>query len=225
MLYKHRNNEEAEEFLNKILTTLHIPKNKTIVDVGCGMGRHSINLNALGYKVSGFDISPLHIQKANYFANENLHFFVHDMRNALAEKFDVAINVFTSFGYFDDPNDNEKVMQNIYDCLCENGFFIFDFLNEKYVRSHLVSKDIKEIDGIVFTQERNIQDNVVIKKIEVKDKFQTLYFTEQVNLLTRNELTKMLNKTGFDIQYIFGDYKLNKFDENSSPRLIFIAKK
>ena len=100
ILYKDRNDNEAQQFIKKITEFLSLPKNATLLDLPCGKGRHSVFLNSLGFKVIGADLSENSIQHAKNFENENLKFIVQDMREPLHKKYDAVFNLFTSFGYF-----------------------------------------------------------------------------------------------------------------------------
>jgi len=56
MLYRHRGEEEARLFINNIISLLKLPPGSTILDCGCGRGRHSIYLAEKGLEVTGIDI-------------------------------------------------------------------------------------------------------------------------------------------------------------------------
>ena len=76
-----------------------------------------------------------------------LQFAVHDMRVPLDCKFDVVLNLFTSFGYFDSLEDNYKVLETIKSALFDDGVGVIDFMNSPYVIRHLVPSNSTEIDG------------------------------------------------------------------------------
>ena len=99
ILYKHRDYSEGQSFLKNLITFLKLEKNKVILDLACGKGRHSIYLNSLGFHVIGADLSKNSIEFAKQFETETLKFVEHDMRNPLKNKFDVILNLFTSFGF------------------------------------------------------------------------------------------------------------------------------
>jgi len=226
ILYQHRNETEAEEFLQTLTQYLQCKKNSKMLDVGCGEGRHAAFLQHLQFNVSGFDISPLHIQKAKQ-RNGLVHFFVHDMRHTFPENnFDYVFNLFTSFGYFNDEKEDLKALQNMYAALNENGILVIDFLNENVVRKNLIPSDSKTIDNITFYQNRRIENNVVIKTIQFKDfEENTQIFQEKVKLYSKENITEMLANIGFKDFVFFGNYALDSFDIENSPRLITIAKK
>src|SRR5690606_25453183 len=109
---------------------LSLPKEDLIVDLACGKGRHSITLNKLGFNVLGVDLSANSIKEASNFQNDRLHFLVHDMRMTIPEvKAQAIFNLFTSFGYFDSMEENEKVLRAVHSNLKDNGILVIDFLN------------------------------------------------------------------------------------------------
>ena len=129
ILYKNRNEEEAQVFMDNITHYLNMPENGTILDLACGKGRHSIYLNKLGYQVTGVDLSENSIATANESSNETLQFITHDMREPWNETYDAVFNLFTSFGYFDTHEDNIKTLKAIKDSINEYGFGVIDFFN------------------------------------------------------------------------------------------------
>lgn len=226
ILYQHRNETEAKEFLQTLTQHLQCKKNSKMLDVGCGEGRHAAFLQQLQFNVSGFDISPLHIKKAKQ-RNGLVHFFVHDMRLTFPENnFNYVFNLFTSFGYFNDEKEDLQALQNMYAALNENGILVIDFLNENVVRKNLIPSDSKTIDNITFYQNRRIENNVVIKTIQFKDfEEKTQIFQEKVKLYSKENITEMLANIGFKDFVFFGNYALDSLDIENSPRLITIAKK
>jgi SAM-dependent methyltransferase len=226
ILYKHRNDREAELFLNNLIAFLKLSTTQSIIDLACGRGRHSVFLNRLGYKVTGVDLSVQNIAYAKQFENKNLHFRVADLRNLhLPETFDVALNLFTSFGYFDCLETNNKVVKQINTLLNPNGLFIIDFFNLTTTLAGLVKHEEKEIDGVKFIINRNLQLGNIIKQIQVSSLNHSYTYYEKVQALSFKDFDEMLKTNGFRINHFFGDYHLNVFDEQSSQRLIIIAQK
>ena len=102
LLYKNRNTDEAEFFLKNLLNHLKASKVDKFLDIACGKGRHAIFINKMGFDIEGIDLSNESIEHANEFANDKLKFKVHDMRSFYKkDEFDIILNLFTSFGYFD----------------------------------------------------------------------------------------------------------------------------
>jgi 2-polyprenyl-3-methyl-5-hydroxy-6-metoxy-1,4-benzoquinol methylase len=80
ILYKERNDKDAELFMKNMTSFLNLPKSAHILDLPCGKGRHSVYLNSLGYEVTGGDLAENSIESAKKFENDTLKFIVQDMR-------------------------------------------------------------------------------------------------------------------------------------------------
>lgn len=234
ILYKDRNDAEAQVFMDNLTHYLNLPEEAKILDLACGKGRHSIYLNELGYDVTGADLSENSIAEASKSSNEKLHFKVHDMRVPFEEKYDAVFNLFTSFGYFENDNDNFKTLTAIKESLTEYGFAVIDFLNADYVINNLVAEEVKTVDGIDFHIKRYVKDNHIYKEIDFEDtraegersgaKGEKFHFTEKVQALRLTDFETMMEKADIYLLDIFGDYKLRKFFKNESERLIMIFK-
>lgn len=225
-LYKHRDDTEASLFINNITSFLNLKENTVCWDLCCGKGRHSVFLNKKGYRVVGTDLSEQSILEASKSANNTLDFYVQDMRNLFRTNyFDVVFNVFTSFGYFDKQSDDEKVFQSVYKSLKPNGLFVFDFLNAQYVRNNIVPYTEQLTDGITFKLSKQITNNTIVKHIDFNDNGQDYHFEERVKLFEIDYFKNLANKAGFEIKHQFGNYLLENFDLQTSPRLILVLQK
>lgn len=224
ILYKNRDYKEAKMFTSELMTFLNLPIESKILDLACGKGRHSIFLNKMGYNVTGVDNSSKNIVNAKKYENNKLNFTIHDMRDPLVDKFDLIVNLFTSFGYFDDFEDNLKTLMSIKLNLKKNGIAVIDFLNINYVKNNLVHQNTEEINGIKFNLKRYLKDGFLVKEINFKHDLEEYNFEEKVRSLNINEFKTMFKQTQLEILHIFGDYNLNEFDINNSKRLIFIFK-
>ena len=225
-LYKDRDEKEAKSFIENLIDDLKIPKNAYLLDLACGQGRHSITLNELGYKVLGVDLSENSIKIASSFSTDDLSFTVHDMRNSIEGKsFAAVLNLFTSFGYFDDEIDNLKVLKSINKMLDENGLLVIDFMNAHRVVRTLVESEVKTVDGINFNIERKFDGKHIYKDIRFKDDGKDFHFTERVQALTKETFEKLLSQSGFRILRTFGDFDLSPYDKVKSNRLILITQK
>ncbi|RYD82880.1 MAG: class I SAM-dependent methyltransferase [Sphingobacteriales bacterium] len=226
LLYCNRDEEEAQNFLDNLLAYLHLPENASIVDVGCGQGRHSIYLAEKGFQVTGLDYAEENIETARAEAPENAVFIEHDMREPFPVKnMDLALNIFTSFGYFNSESEDVKTVKNICNSLHNGGFAVIDFFNANKVEKNLVKSGKIEREGIVFNITKEIKDRTVYKTIEVTDGEEEHHYQERVKLLTLDDFRKYFAETCFILQDVFGNYMLEKYDENSSDRLIMVLKK
>lgn len=224
ILYKDRDNSEAQLFMDNLTEYLNIPVYGKVLDLACGKGRHSMYLNSLEYNVTGVDLSENSISYAKQFENDTLQFNVHDMSKPYGETFDAVFNLFTSFGYFENEDDNLKTIKSIKANLNEFGFGVIDFLNSEFVVNNLVSENLKTVDGIDFNQKRHLEDGYIVKTITFNTNGKDYSFQERVKALTLNDFEELFQKAGVYLLDVFGDYKLNKFHKNTSERLIMIFK-
>jgi SAM-dependent methyltransferase len=226
LLYRKRDVAEADHFIRNLVNYLQLPKDATVWDLACGMGRHSIKLNSLGLKVVGTDLSPESIEAASRNANEKLDFFVHDMRTPFRiNYFDAVLNLFTSIGYFSDPRDNYAVFQNVYNALKPGGMFVVDFFNSAKVKNCLVPSATEKRGEITFHINKRLEGCKIIKQINFTDKGKDFSFEEKVIMYSLSDLTEYASKAGFVLKETFGNYDLEKFDEINSDRLIAVFKK
>lgn len=224
ILYKDRNDADAQLFMKNITSFLALSKDTHILDLPCGKGRHAVFLNSLGYKVTGGDLAENSIEYAKQFENETLHFNVHDMRKPFRKNYDAVFNLFTSFGYFEDDKEDILILQNIKNGLTKGGYFVFDFLNANKVKANLVESETKIVDTITFNIKREIKNGFIIKNISFFADEKNHSYTEKVKYLDLEKMTYYLEKVGFNITNVFGNYSLANFDKNTSDRLIIIAK-
>jgi SAM-dependent methyltransferase len=224
ILYKDRNYREAQIFMDNLTHYLNLPEKAKVLDLACGKGRHSIYLNQLGFEVVGADLSENSIAEATKNQNETLHFKVHDMRNPFEEKFDAIFNLFTSFGYFENDQDNLTTLKAMKNSLTDYGFAVIDFMNVTQVLNNLVPEEVKTVDGIDFHLKRYLSDGHICKEINFEDQGRKFHFIEKVKALTLTDFQTMMEEAGIYLLDIFGDYKLKKFHKNDSERLIMIFK-
>lgn len=225
LLYKNRDESEAEFFIENLISFLAPSNNAKILDLACGKGRHSFKINQLGFDVTGIDLSKNSIEIAKKQSNDRLQFAVHDMRQPFQKnEFDVVLNLFTSFGYFNDDQDNQRVLDAVNNNLKPNGTFVLDFLNSSKVVTELVPYEEKTIDGITFKLSKSFENHVIQKKIEFTDHGRDYSFTERVTAFSKADLEQLFEKTSLIITNYFGNYQLEEFNESTSERLILVAK-
>lgn len=225
LLYQHRDGAEAAAFLNALIPRLGLKPQAAVWDMACGQGRHAILLKCLGLKVFASDLSKTAIEKASNMFPQ-IDFEVRDMRNNPKQKFDAVFNLFTSIGYFEDSNDNQNVFNAAAKALHVNGLFILDFFNVQTVLNDMQCEAHEcKRDEIGFKIKKEICNSRIVKTIQVSDGAMQYDFFESVELFQKHDFCLMAEKSGFSCIQIFGDYALNPFDIQSSPRLILIFKR
>lgn len=226
ILYKNRDNAEAEKFVNNIIDRLKIPRGSRILDLACGKGRHSLQFRKAGYDVIGVDLAEESILEAKKLEREGLEFFVHDMRELYwSDHFNLVVNLFTSFGYFHNHEDDLKTISAVADALTTHGLFILDFLNAVKVEENLIDYEEKVIDEVKFEITRSVENEIIVKRIHIIDGSDEFDFEEQVDALKLDNFKQYFDKAGLDLINTYGDYELNPFKEKTSDRLILLGKK
>jgi SAM-dependent methyltransferase len=223
-VYEHRDNDDAQKLLDLIIRETNLARNSSVLDAACGAGRHSMNLMLRGFKTTGFDLSKLLLKKAKCDAalqNIEIDLFCADIRNIyLRKKFDLIINLFTSFGYFDNDSENFCFVKTAFDLLNEKCYYVLDYLNANYVINNLVPETIRESGDKKIVERRRIEEGRVVKEITVYNGIKKNSYLESVRLFSKEKIIREIEKIGFNVDKLFGDYSGSVFNENESPRLI-----
>ena len=140
------------------------------------------------------------------------------------DKFDAIFNLFTSFGYFENDDDNLKTLIAMKESLSEYGFGVIDFMNVNQVIANLIPEEVKTVDGIDFHIKRYYIDDHIYKEIDFKDNGNDFHFVEKVRALTLQDFAELMEQAGIYLLEVFGDYKLKKFHKTDSERLILFFK-
>lgn len=225
-LYAHRDNEEAARFIDRLVERLEPRQGARILDVGCGTGRHAKCLAAMGFDVTGLDLSAESIKQATESQHANLRFRRHDMRLPFGTKvFDYVINLFTSFGYFEDPADHLAVIRNIATSLKPGGIVVLDYLNARFAEEHLTPEEVIRREGVVYHIARWADSNHIFKRVLIDQgaAFRPLQYVERVAKLTVDDFHFMFALNDMRVVATYGDYALAPFVESNAPRLIVVA--
>lgn len=228
MLYKNRTQHEADEFVQQCVQQFNIQPQHRLLDVACGKGRHAKAFASYGIDVTGIDLAEDSILEAKQFEHDRLHFFVHDMREIFRTNYyDVVTNMFTSFGYFDQPQDNTKTAKMIHSALRPGGKFIMDFVNQQHAYQVIQAQpdDLIVENGIRFTIHKRIDQQRLIKEIGIEDGERKECFQEELNSFSFNDMVALFEDNGLTFRKAYGDYQLSAYSEMDSPRMILLFEK
>ncbi len=226
LLYKSRDEQEARNSLDNLLSALNLGQGARIMDLACGKGRHARYLAEKGFQVTGLDISEKSIAFARQFESENLEFFQHDMRKPFrANYFDGILNMFTSFGYFETDLEHLHALKSIATNLKTGGLFLLDYFNSQWVRANLVPTETKILEGVEFRLTKWIENGHVFKKVAFLHEGQPSAHTESVRLFELGDFQQLFSASNLNITRTYGDYDLSAFDAQQSKRLILVAEK
>ena len=228
-VYSHRDEAEAERLVGLIEKETNLNSGTSILDMACGAGRHSIAFAKRGYTVTAVDLSQRLLAEAKKnatIAGVNINFILSDVLEFDSEqKFDLAVNLFTSIGYFKDDDENYSVIAKSYKLLNEGGYFVLDYFNKNYLIKNLIPTSVISENGLKITQNRSVLGDRVEKKITIEKDNSINNFYESVRLYSYEEMKKMIMKAGLRVVKETGDFYGNSYEKETSPRLILFAKK
>ena len=203
----------------------------TVLDLCCGPGRHSIAFAKQGARVTGVDRSPFLLDRARSYASSegvDVRWIQEDMREFREPgRFELVVNLFTSFGYFEQPADNARVLANVAVNLAAGGVFVMDVMGKEVVARIFQPCGVQDLqDGAVLVQRRKVIDDwsrienewLVIRNGALRS------FRFRHWLYSAAELRAMLMNAGFARVDVFGSLDGAPYDAEAS-RLIVRAHK
>ncbi len=196
----------------RILSLCGFQKGSRILDCCCGMGRHSLELAALGCEVTGMDLSQGYLEMARKEAAArtlNVNFIRKDVRRIEERKaYDGIISMFTSFGYFENPDDDLKLLKNLYRALKSGGILFMEMTGKELLARDFEERVWFEREGIKILLEYKI--NLNWTELENRwlffqnDKMTEYRFSHRI--FSASEMAGMLWKAGFPLIEIYGGF-------------------
>lgn len=222
--------EETREEVEGLRRLVSLQPEDRIADVCCGMGRHLLPLLALGHDITGLDFSPMMLRLAQQGAEAaGLHpRLVQGDASRLPfadETFDVVLNLFNSFGYFEHEDDDRRVLREAARCLKPGGRFFFDTRNKKHqilfapYHEPMSLRDGREL--IMRCSFDKQSERLVSRWFDPVDQTRLVH-TASIRLYSPAELEQMLTEAGFRIEARYGDYHGNEF-EGWERQLLFLC--
>lgn len=226
ILYPHRDDAAASREIVALLEILRIEAEKgRALDLACGTGRHTVALREAGFNVYGVDLSPVLLAKAQERSLLRGRLVRGDMRNLpFQEKFDLVVNLFTSFGYFSDT-ENESALCEMARILRPGGLLVMDHINAENLARTLVEEDCRTSGGFRIRQRRRIRDRRVQKEITISGQgnFRST-IREDVRLYYPDEIRNLLRRGGFRTVELLGSFQGSLLN-GESERMIVVARK
>jgi 2-polyprenyl-3-methyl-5-hydroxy-6-metoxy-1,4-benzoquinol methylase len=216
---------------------------RKILDLNCGIGRHSIELAKRGVSVVGTDLSPYYIQIARKQAKKQrvdgkVRFEVADMRTVgsvlSGEKFDGIVNLFTSFGFYDDKT-NLDILRRCCDLVRPKGFFALEIINRDWIVRNFEARGFSRHDNLIVLEDRTFDAKTSRMRTTwtylVRKGDKNFSLEKQVTLDHRiwslHELIDMFKKTGWKFKAVYPGFELQQVGAplTEVKRLFFIAQK
>ncbi len=221
--------EQDAEFIAR---ALGLKKGSSVLDLGCGQGRHAVALAMRGLEVTGLDLSGFLLGKAKELAqiNEVEVSWVHrDMRKTSGlGPFDACICMSTAFGYFDDDED-EKVVRGVHSVLKEDGMFMLDIENPFPLVKRMPFDTWREAHGQATCESVDLdalKSRFVARRVRrptAGGRFEVP--TSSVRVYYPHEVYALLERCGFEVEGLFGALKDEPYEWVGSPRMVWAARK
>ena len=204
-LYPHRDDADAERLVAALLDRLPWHMGIRVLDVACGPGRHASAFEEAGALCFGVDLSMVLLRRARLVTDSAL--MRADMRAlpVRAGSMDLTVNLFTSFGYFDEDAEHREALAGMVRTVRSGGWFVLDFLNADMVRSSLIAEETLSLHGTPVAVHRRLADGgrYVHKSLTTGD---GRAWFERVRLFEADELEAMLEAAGVQVQIRMGNY-------------------
>ena len=232
-LYPHRNDEEAARDISDLLKLINPPRDGRLLDLCCGAGRHLIALRCEGFtRLAGLDLSEDLLAEARVRLDaagmNDVHLIKADMREIPGtEQYSTIISLFTSFGYFADIREDERVLASAYRALASNGTFVLDTLNREHVLASLIATEERELGEMHISIRRHITgDGLRVEKVThiTQPGSPDMTYRESVRMYERQEIEDVLARIGFVNTRFFGNLQGQAYS-SSSPRMVFATSK
>jgi SAM-dependent methyltransferase len=227
ILFSDEKLEEAEDEIKNLLELVGLDKGSAL-DIPCGVGRHSFELDRSGFDVTGVDATSDYIQEAREKDEEgSIEFVEQDMKEFRREEsFDLIVNGWNSFGYFEDKEDDRQMMENLHASLKNNGFLVMDVWSKELVAMNDRGRYWTETNGIYNMEKHRVKDNwnkVETTWIKVEDG-ETVEYTWEKRLYSAQELKDLMNEVGFSSIDFYGNLEGDDYDKDAD-RMIVVAEK
>ena len=215
-----------------VIDAMGLSPGAQVLDVGCGYGRHAMELAARGFHVVGLDLStPLLVRGGEEAQRRGLeiNFVRGDMRELdFDAQFDGAYCLFSTFGYFDDET-NKKTVGNIARALKPGGRVMIEILNRDYVIADLPTRVWWEGEGCVVLEEVELNyfsSRIQVNRSVVFDDGRQLEQEISVRAYSLHEVGKLMHAAGFRVLEVSGGYHTRgRFFGNQSRHIIVLAER
>ena len=216
--------------VDSILALLGIEPGARVLDLCCGVGRHSLELALRGFQVTGVDRTRAYLDRAAQQATEeglDVEFVLEDMRIfCRPDSFEAAISMYTSFGYFENLDEERKVVKNVCQSLKAGGVFLIEMMGKEVLAGRFQERDWFEEDGVIRLEERKITGNwgwtegrwIMLRGNE------RVEGNISVRLYSATEIVSLLKECGFCQVHVYGGFDRSPYD-HTARRLVTVARK
>ena len=226
VIFDQQRRDLAPGEIDNLVELVGLEPGQEVCDLCCGVGRHGVELARRGFVVTGVDRTRRFLDEARSAAQDaglSIELVEEDMRDfCRPEAFDVVINLFTSFGYFEAQRDDRRVVENVYRSLKAGGVLAIDTMSKEIIARVFAARDWHRVDGGILLEERKIADGW--SWIEncwtlIKDGEQYAH-TFSHRLYSAAELRGLLEGVGFARTEVYGSLDATPYDEKAERMVV-----
>lgn len=229
-MFRQKQIDAATEEIDCVLALAPVEPGAAVLDICCGPGRHSLELARRGYCVTGVDRTREFLDTARDRAqqgNLTVELLECDAREfSRPESFDLAINLYTSFGYFEDQDEDRRMAGNILEALKPGGRLVMEMMGKEILARIFTPRNWEEIDDVILLQERTLSDSWRW----IEDRWILLRGQERHEyrfghrLYSADELCSLLAEVGFAETTVYGSLAGAPYD-HEAMRLVVVAER
>lgn len=243
-LYEHvfvPSQEETERQTQFVINFAKLTCGDRVFDVGCGTGRHVLSLATKGIHVDGLDISPISVGEAQKATNllqleiPKPELYIDDARELpqkhpeLAGRYSLAINLFSSFGYYESDEEQLTLLRGINHILQPKGALLLDLPNKDFILQNFSEQSEYIVDELTVGVNRKYDPNHsrIKTKTRVTDGQTEDVMDVAMNLYSYTDINQLLRQAGFTIEKVARDFTGVDFDpqDSSCKRMLILARK
>jgi SAM-dependent methyltransferase len=218
--------------VDALLRLLQVQPNARILDLCCGIGRHSLELATRGFSMTAVDRTVTYLERARRGAAEKgltIEFVCTSMSKFRRPgAFDAALNMFTSFGYFASDEDELAVLTNVFQALKPNGRVVIDVMGKEVLCRRFQPRTWQANPaGTAFLlEERKVRSGwtYIENRWIVFDETGKHEFRFDIRVYSGRELEQLLQRAGFQEIALYGNLNGAPYDHNAE-RLVAVAMK
>ncbi|HCU34809.1 MAG TPA: methyltransferase type 11 [Armatimonadetes bacterium] len=229
-MFRQKQLDAAVDEIDCVLALAPPGPGAAVLDMCCGPGRHSLELARRGYRVTGVDRTREFIDTARVRAQQeglSVELLECDAREfSRPDTFDLAINLYTSFGYFADQDDDRRMARSVFEALKSGGRLVIEMIGKEIIARIFTPRDWEEIDDVILLQERRLADSWrwidnrwILLRGEERHEFRFGH-----RLYSADELCRLLAEVGFAATTAYGSLAGVPYDQEAK-RLVVVARK
>ncbi len=215
----------AKDEMEKVIALTGLKPGASVLDLCCGVGRCSFELARRGLKVTGVDRTASYLAKARkQAAQENLdvELIQDDMRMFVRpESFDCVISMFTSWTFFEDPDEDRQVIMNAYSSLKPGGKLVIQTHGKETLAHIFHERSWDERDGVIWLYEREVRNNWSW----MHNRWIMFKGNERIEgeithrLYAGSEIVALLKDCGFSKVELFGDLDGSPYNQRAKQMI------